>query len=191
SSGYGQGLANVFRRDHAPTIVTRSLQHAGFAATDLRVEAPDDERSAPVKWEDAYNICVMQQDMPGKRYWEEGVELGTFDLKAGDAVICDLRSAPQVYCRAPVHTVLMYLPRATLNTMAEQENLPRVENLRIERGAGFRDDVIRSLGMALLPALGAPDEANHLFTDHVALALASHTAAAYGGQALHRPLRGG
>ena len=63
-------------RSAPPAIVTRSLQHAGFAATDLRVDKPEAERSAPAKWEDAYTICVMQKDMPGKRYWEEGVEVG-------------------------------------------------------------------------------------------------------------------
>src|SRR6202000_946409 len=104
-SGYGRGLANIFGLDDAPAIVTRSLQHAGFAATDLRVDKPEAERSAPAKWEDAYTICVMQKDMPGKRCWEEGVEVVVFDLKAGDAVICDLRSAPQVQSSAPIHTV--------------------------------------------------------------------------------------
>jgi AraC-like DNA-binding protein len=184
-------LANNFGLAEAPVLITRTLQQAEFAATELLVSQPSPEVSARPKWEDAYTICVMLQDLPGKRYWEDGVEVGSYDLRAGETVFSDLRREPQVQTQSTIHTLLMYLPRATMNSLAEQASLPRVENLRFPRGSGLRDEVIRGLGLSLLPALRAPDQANRLFTDHVAMALALHTAAVYGAQDAFRPIRGG
>jgi AraC family transcriptional regulator len=191
SSGYGRGLANNFGLDEAPVVISRTLQRPEFAATELLVRQPSPELSDPPKWEDAYTVCVMLQDLPGKRYWEEGVEVGLYDLHAGETVFSDLRREPQVQTQSTIHTLLMYLPRATMNALAEQANLPRVDNLSFPCGSGFRDDVIRGLGLSLLPALRAPEQSNRLFTDHVGMALATHAARVYGVQEVLRPVRGG
>jgi AraC-like DNA-binding protein len=91
----------------------------------------------------------------------------------------------------PIHSLLIYLPRATLNAQADLGDGPRIENLAFEPGAGFRDETIRNLGLALLPALRAPERVNRLFTDHVALALAAHAARAYASQDEAPPAQGG
>jgi AraC family transcriptional regulator len=191
SAQYGGGLARKFGLEEAPAIVVRVLQRAEFAATELRVDRPSGELSEPVSPADAYAICVLLQDPPAKNYWEEGREVGWFFPRLGESVFSDMRRDPRILMNAPSHTLLMYLPRTTMNLLAEDASLPRVDDLSFEPGAGIQDDTLRGLAHSLLPALRAPETANRLFVDHIALALASHAAHAYGGQTILRPVRGG
>ena len=188
---YGRELAKNFGAADARSIVTRSLQHAAFAATEIRVDRPIGQLSEPIPPQDAYIICLVLRDLPDNAYWEEGREYGRYFFRAGDTTIADLRRLPLGGIDKPVHALLMYLPSTTMNALAEEGKRPRVENLRFEPGAGFRDETVRNLGLSLLPALRAPERTNRLFTDHVALALAAHTVHAYGGQHCTRRIQGG
>jgi AraC-like DNA-binding protein len=92
----------------------------------------------------------------------------------------------------PIHSLLCYMPRAALNALADQANVPRISELRYKPGVGILDETIKNIGLTLLPALRTPDRVSRLFTDHVTLALAAHTAQTYGGlQTALRPLKGG
>ena len=192
SGAYGRGLARNFGADdEAPAIVSRLLHHAAFAATEVIADHPNGQLSNSIPSDDAYMISLNLGAVRNKIYWEEGREVVRCVHRTGEVAISDLRRDPRLIMDSPVHTLMMYLPRATLNALAEQANLPRVENLRFDPGPGIQDDILRELGLSLLPALRAPEQSNRLFTDHVAMALASHAAYAYGGRSLTRPIRGG
>jgi AraC family transcriptional regulator len=84
------------------------------------------------------------------------------------------------------------LPFATLDALADQASVPRINELRYVPGIGIFDNTIKHIGLSLLPALRTPENVSRLFTDHVALALAVHTAQTYGGmQTISKPLKGG
>lgn len=190
-NAYGHELARNYGAADAPSIVARSLQHAEFAVTEIRVDHPNGELSEAIPPQDAYMICLVLRDLPDNSYWEDGREYARYFLRAGDTAISDLRRRPLGLIDKPIHSLLMYLPRTTMNALADEARLPRVENLRFEPGAGFRDETVRSLGLSLLPALRTPECVNRLFADHVALALATHAAQAYGGAHCAQPIRGG
>jgi AraC family transcriptional regulator len=191
SGAYGRALARNFGAEEAPAIVSRLLQHAAFAVTEVIAGSPNGLLSNSIPSDDAYMISLNLGAMRHKIYWEEGRQLGVCVHATGESAISDLRRDPRLIMDSPVHNLMMYLPRSTISALAEQANLPRVENLIFDPGPGIRDDVFRELGLSLLPALRAPEQANRLFTDHVAMALASHAAHAYGGQNLRRPISGG
>jgi AraC-like DNA-binding protein len=191
SGAYGRGLARNFGADEAPAIVSRLLHHAAFAATEVIADHPTGQLSNSIPADDAYMISLNLGAVRNKIYWEEGREVVRCVHRTGETAISDLGRDPRLIMNSPVHNLMLYLPRATLSALAEQANLPRVENLRFAPGPGVPDDVLRALGLSLLPALRAPEQSNRLFTDHVAMALASHIAYAYGGQSLTRPIRGG
>ena len=191
SAYYGRDLATMFGAEDAPAIVLRLLKHAAFAVTEIVVERPNGQLSNSIPCDDAYMIGLNLGADRNKTYWEEGREIVRCVHGAGETSLCDLRRDPRSVMHTPIHNLMMYLPRATMNVLAEQANLPRVENLRFDPGVGIRDGIYWELGRSLLPALRAPEEANRLFTDHIAMALASYTAYAYGGQNLTRPIRGG
>ncbi len=188
---FGLEFARKFGIEDAPAIVTRSLPHGQFAATEIRVDQPTGLLPEPIPPEDAYLLCLVLRDQHEFSYWEEGREHGRYVHAAGVTTISDLRRRPAGRLDIAVHALAMYLPRATMNGLADASSLPRVETLRFDGGVGVQDQVIRGLGLSLLPALHEPDRVNRLFTDHVAMALAAHTAAVYGAQQVLRPVRGG
>jgi AraC family transcriptional regulator len=90
------------------------------------------------------------------------------------------------------HYLSCYLPRETLNHVTDDAGAPRIQDLRYRPGVGFDDPVLRHLLLSVKPALSAdPSEISMLYADHVALALVTHLASAYGEMQLSRVSRGG
>jgi AraC family transcriptional regulator len=188
---FGAEIARNFGLKEEVVFVTPSPPKPPFAAIEFRVDEPHGGLSDVIPPEDAYIVAVQLGGDREKIYWEEGRQLGRYVRVTGESSISDLRREPRLLIDSPVHSLLLYLPRAAMNALAEDAGLSPVEDLRFEPGVGFRDDAFWGLGQALLPTLRAPERANRLFTDHIALALASHVTAAYGGRDIVRPIRGG
>jgi AraC family transcriptional regulator len=192
AGAYGRNLGTKFGAEDAPSIVTRSLHSTAIAVTELRVDRPLGRLSDPIPRADAYMISLMLRDLPNNAYWEEGRQVSAYSLRAGEVTIHDLRREPLALIDKPVHSLLLYIPSAALNALADQANVPRISELRHKPGVGVFDETIKHIGLSLLPALRAPDRVSRLFTDHVTLALAAHCAQTYGGmQIVSRPLKGG
>jgi AraC family transcriptional regulator len=189
---YGPDLAENFGAEDAPFIVTRTLQRGEIAVTEVSVDQPLGRLSDPIPRVDAYMICLLLRDLPCNSYWEDGREVSVVSLRAGEVTIHDLRREPLALMDKPIHSLLCYLPQASLNALADQANVPRISELRYSPGAGVFDETIRHIGLSLLPALRTPERVSRLFTDHATLALAVHAAQTYGGmQTVSRPLKGG
>jgi len=189
---YGQGLGEKYGAGDAPFIVTRSLQRAEIAVTEVRVDQPLGRLCDPIPRVDAYMICLLLRDLPKNSYWEDGRQVSAFSLEAGEITIHDLRREPRAMMDKPIHSLLCYLPFATLDALADQASVPRIKELRYQPGVGILDETIKHVGLSLLPALRTPDRVSRLFIDHVTLALAIHTAQTYGGmQMVSKPLKGG
>jgi AraC family transcriptional regulator len=130
--------------------------------------------------------------MPNNSYWEDGRQVALNTIRAGECLIHDLRRSPMVLVDKPMHSLLLYLPQTALNALADDANVPRVSELPYEPGIGVPDETVKHLGLSLLPALGAPEQVNRVFMDHLTLAMAAHVAQTYGGMLPYsRPIQGG
>jgi AraC-like DNA-binding protein len=181
SGSYDRRLAKHWGVEEIPSIVTRSLNGAEVVISDLEVNRPSGQLSDPLPSEDAYMICLVLRDLPNNSYWEDGRELSRYSLKRGQVAISDLRCAPAGVIDQPIHTMLFKLPRITIAAVADELNVPRVDELKFRPGLGMFDNTVMHLGLSLMPALASPDRVSRLFTDHVTLALAAHVAQTYGG----------
>ncbi|HEX3364169.1 AraC family transcriptional regulator [Phenylobacterium sp.] len=185
-------MSERFGVEDAPHIVTRTFQRAEIAITDVRIDQPFGRLSDPIPCEDAFSISLVMRDLPDTAYWEEGREVVQRAVRAGECLVHDLRRSPRVLVDKPMHSLLFYLPQSTLDALADDANVPRIQELRYDPGVGVLDETIRNLGLSLLPAVRAPNEVSRLFTDHVTLAVAAHIAQTYGGMQAHsRPVQGG
>ena len=179
---YGDELAANFGGEApAPFIVTRSMPHAALAVTELRVDNPIGRISDPLPCADAYLISHELRAYRGMEYWEDGRHLATYDVRAGETHITDLRREPQVKFEVPVHCMLWLVPRAALDILADDANVPRIDGLPHAPGAGFVDETIRHLNLAAIAALRRPGQVSRMFVDHLTLAFAAHVAQTYGG----------
>lgn len=189
---YGNELAQGFGAEDAPSIVTHSLPHTEMAVTEINVLRPRGPASTPLPRQNAYMVVHHLQDFQGAGYWEDGRYVTAGHARAGETSIHDLRREPFVVVDRPFHTVQWFVPRAALDLLADEANVPYIDELRHEPGAAVFDDVVRHMNIALLPAVRASEPVSRIFVDHAALAVAAHLAEAYGGmQAVERPLKGG
>ncbi|MEH2562311.1 helix-turn-helix domain-containing protein [Bradyrhizobium sp. AZCC 2289] len=181
TDGYGQRLGDRLRVENAPAIVTRALRNADMAVTEIRCDNPPPARSGSIQQEDAFLVALSLRDIPRLKYWEDGRLASVCDLRAGESCLCDLKRDPTILLEKPHHSLVFYLPRATLDAIADEADAPRIRDLSYKPGVGVNDVTIATLGRLLLPALSHPDQANPLFVDHVLLAVGVHVAQTYGG----------
>lgn len=152
------------RPDRAPSLVANA--HGTPIAFDLLAsDGPPAGDTAPAPYDDAFLVCLQLRDVPVRR------------LRAGETVLCDLTRAPPAHIDAPFRAIHAHLPHAAL---ADRAGMPRADALRCEPGIGVDDATIRHLCLSLLPQIEAPERADRMFVDHVALALASHVVRTYG-----------
>jgi AraC family transcriptional regulator len=189
---YGERFGERLGVKHAPTILTRVLRKAEIAATEVRSDNPEPAMSKSIPREDAFLVGLQLRDYPHHELWEAGKKAELCDLHAGDTCFYDLKRDPVVLLDKPFHSVHFYLPRATLNAIADDVDAPPIGDLHYKPGAGVADGTIANLGRSVLAAFGLPEQANRLFVDHVTLAIGVHVSQTYGGlRPVLRPMRGG
>ena len=188
---YGHDLGVKFGADEAPCIVSRSLHQARIAVTELRVDRPLGRLSDPIPPESGYILCLMLKEIPRNAYYEEGRQVSAYRVPASGTTLHDLQRIPLALIEQPIHSLLWYLPRATLNELADQSNVPRIDELRYKPGVAFNDEIILQISRAMLPALKNPEQVNRLFADHVTTAFAAHAAQTYGGMLNAKLVKGG
>ena len=189
---YGNRLAENLGAKDAPVVVTRSLGRSEMAVTKVRVDQPLQRLHDPLPCVDAYIISLILQDISRISYWEGSRHVGENTLMRGHTAFTNLKNEPHVSFEEPLHALLFYLPRVAIDALADEASVPAIDEFQFEPGVGVFDETIMRLGLSFLPALDTPDRVNKLFTDYIALALATHAAQTYGGmQTLSRPLKGG
>jgi AraC-like DNA-binding protein len=192
NGAFGDVLKEQFRMDDAPVLVTSALREAPIAVTDCRTDQFDRELSGRFQQQDAYFIILKIRGFPDCEVWENGRRAANVDLPSGTTYICDLKNSPQFIIDKPFHSLFFYAPRAALDAIADEIHAPRIGDLDYSPSVGYSDQVVFDLGRSILPALERPEQANCLFVDHVALALAAHVAQTYGGlRTIRSPPKGG
>jgi AraC family transcriptional regulator len=191
SEGYGQRLAGRLSAQQASSRITRVLRTIDMAVTETRCDDPVLRLSESIQREDAYLVALSLRDFLNRQYWEDGRQMPVCDLRTGQVDLHDLRRNPVALLDKPYHDLFFYLPRSALDAIADDAGVPRVSDL-VHKSVAFDDPTICSLGMAMLPAVRHPEEANQLFVGHVFLALGIHVAQTYGGmRPTLIPVRGG
>jgi AraC-like DNA-binding protein len=192
SAGYGRRFAETFHLEDAPVIRTRCLRHAAVAITEIRDDDPQTGMSRGVPVEDAYIVALQLRDYPRHEHWEDGRRVALGAYRAGHTTVYDLKRSQAFEIVAPFHSVHFYLPRAALDSLAEEAGASRIGELDYQAGVSYDDATVRNVGGALLDAFAHPEQVSRIFVDHVALAVAAHVARAYGGMTpVARPVRGG
>jgi AraC family transcriptional regulator len=176
--------------EHVPIIKT--IQKNSLAATRCQLDMPFDAVTNPSPRDDAYMVVIQIHGKNSRELWLDGRPIKTEPLHAGGVVFHDMRQGPRFYFYDPLDSVNFYLPRKTLDAIADDADAPRPSDLKFTPGVGVVDPVVGELTRLLLPAFDNPDRVSQLFADHISLALGAHIAQAYGGmRSVAGVLRGG
>ena len=190
---FGQRLGQFLHlKDAPPSLVTRSLRGIDLAVTKSSDSNPVPGLSGSLAREDSFMVGLKLHDYPECELWERGKCFKKADVRAGATYLYDLKHDPRYVIDKPFHSMHFYIPRAALDSIAEQFAAPRIGDLACELGVGHDDAIVRQIGALLREALRRPAETSQLFIDHIMLALAAHVAQTYGGLArATEPGRGG
>ena len=82
----------------------------------------------------------------------DGKSIKTEPLYAGGVVFHDLRRSPTFYFNDPLDSVNYFLPRKTLDVIADDAEVSRISDLKFTPGVGIMDRVVEGLTQVLLPA---------------------------------------
>jgi len=165
--------------EHAPVI--RTLQNNSLSATRCKRDVPFDAITNPLPCEDAYMVVIQVRGKNSRELWLDGKPVKTEPLRADGVVFHDLRRSPLFYFNDPLDSVNYFLPRKTLDAIADDADASRVSDLNFVPGIGVMDNVMAEITKLLLPAFDTPDQVSLLFADYISLALGSHVAYMYGG----------
>jgi AraC family transcriptional regulator len=177
----------------AGTLNTSAACRSGMAFVELK-RGPDPAgkteripswgallRTERSEGDDAFLIALQLEACRGFELYADGRLIRPRAFDAGAVAIFDLRMKLAMDRRDPFHAVDLYLPRKSLDAVAQDANSPPIDELFHEPGTGLMDPVARDLLLSVRPALSAPEQASELFVDYVALGLATHVAHTYGG----------
>jgi AraC family transcriptional regulator len=189
---FNKRMQHILRLSDEHTPLIKTIQKNSLAATRCQLDMPFDTVTNPSPRDDAYMIVIQIHGKNSRELWLDGRPIKTEPLHAGGVVFHDLRQGPRFYFHDPLDAVNFYLPRKTLDVIADDANAPRISDLKFTPGVGVMDHVVGELTRLLLPAFDNPDQVSQLFADHISLALGTHIAHAYGGmRSVAAPSRGG
>ncbi len=180
SGAFGDKLGDSVGVKSPPTIKAQLLQTADFVTTHLAWEERDAEAATRIGREDAFLVFLQRRAIPANPYWIDGKPVDMKPLDRGQFLLLDLNQEHQSIVRAAADCLAFYVPRFSLDRVAEENGTRRPARLRASYGDPVDDPVIWHLGECLLPALHQGLAIDRLFIDHVSLAMTVHLAAKYG-----------
>lgn len=179
---YGQRLGNVFRLKPPPTLITHTLNRTTIAVTQIVCDTENNGLTTPIPTEDAFLATIQIRACPRHELWVDGRPQKTGYLRAGALSIYDLRRNPIANSVSPFHNLHFYLPRKTMNAIADSDGAAQIDEFVCDPGLGTEDRVLVHLSNTLLSAFARPQETSTLFVDHVTVAVASHLMRIYGNK---------
>lgn len=176
----------------APMLTTSKLYGSSITITEFKCDEEKIKRNVSITRDDGYLILFMVRDCGHIVVYSDDKIMRPINFTPNHTVIYDLSKNLSVDMTGPYHCLHFYLPRRILDGITAEMGVPRISKLTCQPGVGMEDPVVRQLLASLLPCMREPDRSNMLFVDHVALAVGSHVAQAYGGMGLLcRAPRGG
>jgi AraC family transcriptional regulator len=189
---FSRGMQQVLGLSDERAPVIKTLRNNSLLATRCRRDVPFDAITNPLPHEDAYMIVIQIRGKNSRELWLDGKPIKTEPLRAGGVVFHDLRRSPLFYFNDPLDSVNYFLPRKTLDAIADDADASRISDLKFTPGVGVMDQVVAELTRLLLPAFDTPDQVSALFADYISRALGSHIAHRYGNmRSVVAPRQGG
>jgi AraC family transcriptional regulator len=175
-----RAIADSLNQHTAPVLHTSAACKTGLAFLELASSEDAVETTEPVQ-DDAFLIALQLRPCVDFHLYADGRLIQPREFEQGAVAIFDLRTNLVMERRDPFHAIDLYIPRRSLDALADDANARRIDELRHEPGKALQDPVARNLLLSIRPALTSPGQASELFIDHVAIALATHIAHTYGG----------
>jgi AraC-like DNA-binding protein len=133
----------------------------------------------PTPLADRIMVSVEYRALGPTEVFRDGRHIIQPATEPGALALYDLRQSWAAYLQDPFDNLSMFLPVSTFQELAAERN-QSFRELRFDIRDKPYDEVMQSLGRAILPALARPHELSRLYLDHLFLAVRDHLAGTYG-----------
>ncbi|NVN09609.1 AraC family transcriptional regulator [Nguyenibacter vanlangensis] len=178
---YGDAIARSFGLPAQQKLITRSLKTTQIAISRLSIGVEQLGMSAQIPVEDTFVLAMYLTDLEYHELWSGNRPLYRQGYRKDSIRIVNLIDAFSALVTAPHEALTFYIPRQSLDEIADEAGTKRVSTITFT--PGIIDPAIVHLSRILLLALARPQEVNTLFLDHVTLALCNHLVEHYGDRA--------
>ena len=176
---FGRRMAGYLSPRDRYAITANTLRSPQLVATSLQCDWGLFGLSDPIPSEKAFIVSVQLKELPFHELRLRGATVQTGYHPKGGVSALNLEDDPRFFFPCSFHCLQFYLSRTTLDELADEHHAKRIDTLSWPHAAV--DETVSHLSLALLAAFENPVTAGRLFVDHVALALSTHFAYAYGG----------
>ncbi len=182
-SGIAQdrGVGAIPGQESPPVVIVRPLRNGQFAVKRIQFEAKGSGAVVSSPRIDGFGLVVFLADHAAFDLFTEGRTIRAAPTQTGQSRFHNLNLDVAAHFLRPIDVLYLYIPRASLDAVADECGVSRIGTLRTPPGAGASDAVVRDLCFSLLPSVERLDQANRLFMDHIGTALLVHLAHAHGG----------
>ncbi|GJH14182.1 helix-turn-helix transcriptional regulator [Caballeronia novacaledonica] len=174
---FGDEIANIFRLTKAPSVSTVIRPGAFFAATHMQCGEEGLGKTLPIPVQPAYIVCILYRPLVHE-LWLAGKPVPLGPLPLGTISAVSLEQEPTAYYGGRLDSLQLYVPRNSLNAMADHEGMPALRELVIPNGTV--DPVAYQLSVLMRPAIERPEQANLLFLSGLMEAFYGHLCGRYG-----------
>jgi AraC family transcriptional regulator len=174
---YGDGIADRFRLEKAPSISTHLRPGAFFAATHMLCGDEGIGKTLPIPVRPAYIVCILFQPLVHE-LWLAGKPIPVGPLPSGSISVVSLEQEPTGFYGGRLDSLQIYFPKESMAAMADDGDTPLVHDVVIPNGT--IDPVAYQLSLLMRPALAHPEQANRLFLSGLMEAFYAHLSGRYG-----------
>jgi AraC family transcriptional regulator len=180
ASAYGTQMAKYFTMNQPPSVAIDSavsIVRPQMAITRLIARSGIPERTASIPSERAYVVSVNHANSGEWELWTDEKYTKTGAWPVGGVAMCDLESNSSIRNPGPIDWIHYHVPRATLDSLADDAGIPGVKRLHCVYGTS--DQILYHLTQLILPCLNRPEMFSQLFMDSFTLMICSHLVGRY------------
>ena len=189
---YGNQIAKCFHMESAPHLILPFRDRSEMAVTRLHSFTGLAKPTSALSPEKSFIVTIhmVKPDCLGWGSWIDGKFNAVESWTEGGIGIFDLESNPIALMPTAFDTVQFYLPRSTLDTFTNANDLKAIDNLRCRQGT--HDRVMHHLSHIILPHLTGNIGLPVLVAEYFALMLCGYIVSTYGSvQQAPKRWRGG
>jgi AraC-like DNA-binding protein len=175
---YVHAVAHSFRLDTAPLLTTRSLRGPQVSVAHIACGPAQFGVTETIPPEDTFVVAINLTEVHYYELWSKGHPFIVGGFVQNSMRIGNLKGKFHAHILHPLESVAFEIPRASLESLADEEDIRRVAGLSCPHN--IVDPTMASIVRALLPALIKPQEASAIFVDHVIFAALTHLVQRYG-----------
>ena len=123
---FNKRLRQILQPPDERTPIIKTIERNPLSATRCMLDVPFDSITNSLPRDEAYMIVVQIQGKNSRELWLDGKPVKTEPLYAGGVVFHDLRRSVAFYFNDPLNSVNYFLPRKTLDAIADDIGAPKL-----------------------------------------------------------------